>query len=71
MSPSDVCDICGQAVSPEEAVVAELSASDAMCPTSMTMHPACHQQASTMWYPDDSCTGIDPDFPEMEQWIAT
>ncbi|CAN5123357.1 hypothetical protein BH24ACT1_BH24ACT1_11850 [soil metagenome] len=35
----------------------------------MTMHPACYQEASSMWRPDDSC-GLDPDFPEMNAWAA-
>ena len=70
MTPSALCDICGQVVAPEEAVVTDMSVSQSMCPTSMTLHPACHQAASVMWQPDDTCSGTDPDYPEMEQWMA-
>jgi hypothetical protein len=69
MTTNALCDICGQVVTPEEAVVADMSVSQSMCPTSMTMHPACHQAASVMWQPDDTCSVTDPDFPEMEQWM--
>ena len=70
MTPNALCDICGQVVSPEEAVVIDMSVSQSMCPTSMTLHPACHEAASVMWQPDDTCSGTDPDFPEMEKWMA-
>ncbi len=71
MTPSAMCDICGQVVTPEEAVVVDMSVSQSMCPTSMTLHPACREAAAVMWDPDDTCSGSDPDFPEMEQWVAT
>lgn len=69
MTPNALCDICGQVVSPEEAVVADMSVSQSMCPTSMTLHPACHEAASDMWQHDDTCQVGDPDFPEMDQWM--
>lgn len=71
MTPNALCDICGQEVTAEEAVVVDMSVSQSMCPTSMTLHPACREAASVLWQPDDTCSGSDPDFPEMEQWVAT
>ena len=69
MKPSELCDVCGGAVPAEEAVKAELSAADAMCPTPMTFHKACYEQASRIWQPDpDSYCTTDPDFPETQQW---
>jgi hypothetical protein len=65
----DICDVCGQPVPPEEAFKAEVSCSQSMCPTSMTLHQACYDKASDMWQPDDSYCGIDPDFPEMAAWL--
>jgi hypothetical protein len=35
----------------------------------MTFHRSCHERASSMWQPDDSCS-FDPDFPEMQAWAA-
>ncbi|MGI8983562.1 MAG: hypothetical protein ACR2HM_03365 [Acidimicrobiales bacterium] len=69
MEPSATCDICGQAVPAGEAIQAEVSVSQLMCPISMTFHPGCHEQASHLWQPDDSCS-FDPDFPEMQAWAA-
>lgn len=66
----DICDVCGLPVPPEEAVKTEVSASQSMCPTSMTLHQACYEKASGIWQPDDSYCGIDPDFPEMAEWLG-
>jgi hypothetical protein len=65
----DICDVCGLPVPEEEAFKAEVSCSQSMCPSPMTMHKTCFQQASDMWQPDDSYCGIDPDFPEMATWL--
>lgn len=67
--PSSTCDVCGQPVAAGEAIQAEVSVSQMMCPTSMTFHPDCYERASDMWQPDDSCS-FDPDFPEMQAWAA-
>jgi hypothetical protein len=41
-----------------------------MCPTAMTFHTACFEQASAMWEPDpDSYCTVDPLFPETGQWV--
>lgn len=69
MDPSATCDVCGQAVPSDEMVEAEVSVSQLMCPISMTFHRSCHERASSMWQPDDSCS-FDPDFPEMQAWAA-
>jgi len=63
-----MCDVCGQAVPAEVAIKAEVSVAQSMCPSSMTFHPACYEQASEMWQPDDSYCGTDPRFPEMAAW---
>jgi hypothetical protein len=65
----ELCDACGQVVDPAEAVKAELTVSGAMCPSPMTFHPACYEQASVLWQPDpDSYCTTDPLFPETGQW---
>jgi hypothetical protein len=68
----EMCDVCGQVVAGDEAVRAELSVSGAMCPSPMTFHPSCYEQASVMWQPDpDSYCTVDPLFPETGQWTST
>lgn len=70
-TPSAMCDVCGGEVPPEEAVTADLSAADAMCPSPMVLHKACRDQASAMWQPDpDSYCTVDPEFPETAQWTV-
>ncbi|MFN2606893.1 MAG: hypothetical protein ABR511_03200 [Acidimicrobiales bacterium] len=65
----ELCDVCGRVVAPEEAVKAELTVSGAMCPSPMTFHPGCYEQASVLWQPDpDSYCTTDPLFPETGQW---
>ncbi len=64
-----MCDVCGRDVPPGEAIQAEVSVDQMMCPTSMTFHAGCYEQASAMWQLDDSCS-LDPDFPEMAAWAA-
>ncbi len=69
IKPAEICDVCGGEVPAEEAVKAELSAADAMCPTPMTFHQGCYERASQIWQPDpDSYCTTDPDFPETQQW---
>jgi hypothetical protein len=69
MTPAELCDVCGAEVPPSEAVKAELSAAAAMCPTPMTFHQRCYEQAGAIWQPDpDSYCTADPDFPETAQW---
>jgi hypothetical protein len=65
----DFCDVCGKPVASEDRYQAEVSCSQSMCPTSMTFHQACYEKASSLWQPDDSYCGIDPDFPEMAEWL--
>ena len=68
-TPSELCDVCGAEVTADEAVKAELSAADAMCPSPMTFHPACYEKASALWQPNpDSYCVTDPEFPETQQW---
>ena len=72
MTPAPMCDVCGQPVAADEAVRAEMSVSQMMCPTSMTFHPACHERATALWQNDDTCS-IDADvadYPEMAQWAV-
>ncbi|MBW3644833.1 MAG: hypothetical protein KY441_04940 [Actinobacteria bacterium] len=72
MTPAPMCDVCGQPVPADEAVRAEMSVSQMMCPTSMTFHPACHARATALWQNDDTCTlAADvADYPEMAQWAV-
>lgn len=69
MEATATCDVCGKGIPAGEVVKAEVSVDQMMCPTSMTFHPACYEQASELWQPDDSCS-FDPDFPEMAAWAA-
>ncbi|MDQ3305749.1 MAG: hypothetical protein M3535_07160 [Actinomycetota bacterium] len=70
MKPSETCDVCGQAVATDEAVHEEMSVGPMLCPTAMTFHVACYERAASIWSPDDSFCGLDPDFPEMADWAA-
>jgi len=71
LTPVELCDVCGGEVDLAEAVKAELAAANAMCPTPMTFHPHCYEQASTIWEPDtDSYCTTDPEFPETAQWTS-
>ncbi len=71
IQPLELCDVCGGEVEASEAVKAELSAADAMCPTPMTFHPQCYEQAAAIWQPDpDSHCTTDPAFPETAQWTT-
>jgi len=71
IKPAELCDVCGTVVDPAEAVKAELAAANAMCPTPMTFHPHCYEQASAIWEPDlDSYCTTDPEFPETAQWTT-
>lgn len=64
-----MCDVCGRNVTAEDSVKAELSVAGAMCPSPMTFHRSCYEQASVMWQPDpDSICVNDPEFPETQQW---
>ena len=65
------CDVCGQPVTADDFVQAELTAGGATCPTALTMHKACYESASAMWVPEDpdsTCT-YDPLFPETGKWM--
>lgn len=66
----ELCDVCGQEVPADQVFKTEVSVGQMMCPTTMTFHPACYEQASALWQPDDSYCSTDPDFPEMEQWAT-
>lgn len=51
-------------------VKAELVINNAICPTAMTFHAACYEQASVLWKPDpDSYCTVDDRFPETGQWV--
>jgi len=64
------CDVCGLDVPAEDAVKAELTVAGAMCPTAMTFHKGCYEQAAVMWQPDpDSYCTVDERFPETGQWV--
>ena len=64
------CDVCGQNVPADDMVKTELTVAGAMCPTAMTFHTACYEQASVMWQPDpESYCTVDPLFPETGQWV--
>ncbi len=70
-TPAELCDACGAEVDPAEAVKSELAAANAMCPTPMTFHPHCYEQASAIWQPDaDSYCTTDPEFPQTAQWTS-
>lgn len=65
----EACEVCGGAVEPQDAVRAELSVGEQMCPTPMTFHKACYERASVLWKPDpDSYCVTDPMFPETSEW---
>lgn len=69
MKLTEPCDVCGADVDADEAVRAELTVGEMMCPTAMVFHPACHEVASSMWQPDpDSYCTFDERFPETGQW---
>lgn len=67
-----MCDVCGQPVPSDEAVRAEMSVSQMMCPTSMTFHPACHERARALWQDDETCSVAADvaDYPELAQWAV-
>lgn len=70
-SVAEQCDVCGQPVPSAEAVKSELTVMGAMCPTAMTFHKACFEQASALWQPDpDSYCTVDPLFPETGKWVV-
>lgn len=72
MTPTELCDVCGGEVDAAVAVKTELAAASAMCPTPMTFHPQCYEQASEIWQPDpDSYCSTDPEFPETAQWTSS
>lgn len=69
MRLAEPCDVCGVDVAADEAVRAELTAGEMMCPTSMVFHPACHEEASRMWQPDpDSTCTFDVEYPQTQRW---
>jgi hypothetical protein len=69
MEPPELCELCAEHVSPEDAYRAELSVGDLMCPTPMIFHRACYERASQVWQPGDSTMcGYDPELPETGQW---
>ena len=69
-SVGEQCDVCGQNVPADDMVKTELTVAGAMCPTAMTFHTACYEQASVMWQPDpESYCTVDPLFPETAQWV--
>lgn len=71
MKATDLCDVCGREVPPDQGHRAELSAGASMCPTPMAFHDECWEQAAAMWQPDpDSLCVVDPLFPETGQWTT-
>lgn len=71
MDPIESCEVCGTAVTPDDAVRAEVSiGDDAMCPTPMSFHPACYEQAMQIWQqPGEALCAVDPEFPETAHWL--
>ena len=70
MPMSELCDMCGQEVS-DNAVRAEMTTTELMCPTSMTLHPACYEQAAALWHIDTkSQCSVDSDLPGLGNWTA-
>ncbi|MGH2767644.1 MAG: hypothetical protein ACRDIF_01630 [Actinomycetota bacterium] len=68
MRQVETCEVCGGDVT-GDAVRADLSIGEMMCPTPMTFHRACYEQASELWKPDpDSICQVDPEYPETQQW---
>ncbi|MGH2704964.1 MAG: hypothetical protein ACRDJ4_07695 [Actinomycetota bacterium] len=68
MRTGETCDVCGGEIS-GDAIRAELSIEEMMCPTPMSFHPACYEQASVLWQPDtESICVVDPDYPETQTW---
>lgn len=69
-SVGEQCDVCGLAVPADDMVKSEFTVMGAMCPTAMTFHTACYEQASALWQhdPESYCT-VDPLFPETGQWV--
>lgn len=70
--PIETCEVCGGEVSDETARRADLSIGDAMCPTPMTFHEDCFEQAADLWKPpsEDSTCVVDPAYPETAQWTS-
>jgi hypothetical protein len=69
-APAAQCDVCGLDVPADDMVKAELVINNAICPTAMTFHTACYEQASVLWKPDpDSYCTADPLFPETSKWL--
>lgn len=69
MEASEICEMCAEPVAPQEAYRAEVTVDGLMCPTPMTFHQACYEQASHLWKPvSDSICQVDPDYPETQQW---
>ncbi len=69
-SIAESCDVCGRDVPTDDMVKTELTVAGAMCPTAMTFHTACYEQAAAMWQPDpESYCTVDPLFPETGQWV--
>ncbi len=68
---SEVCDVCGQEVTADVAIRAEMATSELMCPVSMTMHPDCYQRAAALWHidPEGQCP-VDPELPELGRWTT-
>lgn len=65
----ETCEVCGTDVAEGEIVRAELSIGEMMCPTPMSFHRACYEQASNLWKPNlDSTCIVDNEFPETAQW---
>ena len=63
--------MCGQDVPADDMVKSEFTVLGAMCPTAMTFHKACYEQAAYLWQPDpDSYCTVDPLFPETGQWVT-
>ncbi|HET9443006.1 MAG TPA: hypothetical protein VFO65_06765 [Acidimicrobiales bacterium] len=70
MKSPDLCDVCGHEVPEGEGYREEVSVGSSMCPTPMSFHQECWEQASQLWQPDpDSLCAVDPRFPETGQWM--
>ncbi len=69
MPLTEMCDICGRDVDFRDAIRAEMTTDELMCPTSMTFHPACYEAAAAMWHVDgESMCTVDAEFREVGLW---
>lgn len=68
--PTEVCELCGGPVGPDDVVRTEVTVAALMCPTPMVFHRDCYAQANQVLTEDpDALCVTDPLFPETGRWI--